>query len=70
MLKFILLVIVFFLATRMIVRVVKSGLNFLNAGSSKRSGSSPASFSSGQHVEEADYEVIESHLNDKERNVG
>ncbi|NMW21271.1 MAG: hypothetical protein HKK67_06495 [Chlorobiaceae bacterium] len=70
MVRFILLVIVFFLVMRVIMRVLKFGLRFFITGNAKHSGSSPASFSSRQGVEEADYEVIESHLNDKELHVG
>lgn len=67
MLKFILVVIVLFLAVRLVVRLVRSGLFMSRKGGSfTRSGRSPDSFSSGEHIDEIEYEVIESHLNNKE----
>ncbi len=67
MLKFIFFVIVFFLVMRVVVRVLGGGLRFFIMGNRKRSEGSAASFSSGKRVEEADYEVIESNLNNNER---
>jgi hypothetical protein len=67
MLKFILLVIVFFLAARMALRLLKNVLFSLNKGSSNQAGYSRSPFSSGQQIEETEYEVIESHLHDKDR---
>jgi hypothetical protein len=73
MLKFILLVIVFSLVMRLVIRLVARLLRgkFFSFYKSRvgRTGNSPASFSSGEQLEEVDFEVIESHLNDKERDV-
>ena len=66
MLRFILLVIIFFFMARMVIRLVKGGLRFFYTDNTRRAGSAPSSFSSGKHIEEADYEVIESNLNDKD----
>ena len=72
MLRFILLVIIFFFMARMVIRLVKGGLRFFYTDNTRR-GSAPSSFSSGKHIEEADYEVIDSNLksnlNNNERNV-
>ena len=70
MLKFILFVIVFFLAIRMIMRVLKIGVHFFSGESPRRSEEASGSFSTGKQIEEADYEVIESHLKDKDGQVG
>ncbi|GEM_PF-267954 len=70
MLKFILLVIVFSLVMRLVMRLLLRLLRgevFSFYKNFDRTGNSPASFSSGEQLEEADFEVIESHLNDKER---
>ena len=56
MLKFILFLVVLFLAMRLAVRLVFS---FLRGGTSSVPRSS-------REIDEADYEVIESHLKDKE----
>ena len=72
MLKFILLVIVFSLVMRLVMRLLLRLLRgevFSFYKKFDRTGNSPASFSSGEQLEEADFEVIESHLNDKERDV-
>ena len=72
MLKFLLLVIVFSLVMRLVMRLVARllrGKVFSFYKTFDRTGNSPASFSSGEQLEEADFEVIESHLNDKERDV-
>jgi hypothetical protein len=69
MLKFILLLIVLFLVMRTVVRVLRSGLFFIGKGSSGHGENASASFSSEQHVEEADYEVIASRLNNKEQDA-
>ena len=66
MLKFIFFVIVFFLVIRVVVRVLRFGFRFFLEGNRQRSQGSPGSFSSGMSIEEADYEVIESNLNDKD----
>lgn len=60
MLKFILLVIFFFLVIRTVVRLVRRGLFFF------RSAGEPVRQESSRQIEESDYEVIESRLNDKE----
>ena len=70
MLKFILFVLVFFLAIRMIMRVLKIGVHFFSGESPRRSERASGSFSTGKQIVEADYEVIESHLKDKERQGG
>lgn len=70
MVKFILFVLVCFFVLRMILGVLKIGVRFFSTDSSRRSENSPASFSSRKQIEEADYEVIESHLNDKESHGG
>ena len=67
MLKFILLLIVAFLVIRLVVRMLQGVFFSSGKEDSRRSGIPPSSFSSGQLIEEADYEVIESHLIDKER---
>jgi hypothetical protein len=69
MLKFILLVIVLFLAMRVVVRILKGGLFFSNKGVSSHNESASTPFSSKPHIEEADYEVIGSRLNNKEQDV-
>ncbi len=72
MLKFILLVIVFSLVMRLVMRLVARLLRGEVFSFYKRRfgrTGSPASFSSGEQLEEADFEVIESHLNDKESDV-
>ena len=67
MLKFILFLIVLFLAIRLAVRLVLGFLRgtafFLNRGDFDPTGASSAQRSSGE-IHEADYEVIESHLKD------
>ncbi len=69
MLKFILLFIFFFLVIRTVVRVLRRGLFVLRRGGPGPAGRSGESFSSGGNVEEADYEVLESHINDKKQEV-
>jgi hypothetical protein len=69
MLKFILLVIVFFLVIRTLVRMLRGGLFFIRKSGSGHGENTPTSFSSGRHIEEADYEVLESHINDKEQDA-
>ncbi len=72
MLKFFLLLVIIFLAMRLGVRLVmslfRSGVFFLNGSRSDRKDSS-SSRRSSREVDEAEYEVIESHLQDKERGV-
>ena len=65
MLKFILLFLLFFLVVRTVVRTVRGGLFFIRKVGPARSERSQGSSTSSQHVEEADYEVLESHINDK-----
>jgi hypothetical protein len=73
MLKFILFVIVFSLVMRLVmrfvVRLLRGKVFSFNKSGFDYTSNSPASFSSGEQLEEADFEVIESHLNDKERDV-
>lgn len=67
MLKFILLVIVFFMAIRLVMRIVRSGLFFMGRGGRfRRSERSSASVSSRRDIDEIEYEEIESHLHNKE----
>jgi len=72
MLKFILLVIIFSLVMRLVMRLLVRllrGKVFSFNKTFDRAGKSPASSFSGEQLDEADFEVIESHLNDKERDV-
>jgi len=69
MLKFILLFIFFFLVTRTVVRVLRRGLFVIKRGEASRVERSGESFSSGRNVEEADYEVLESQINNKKQEV-
>ena len=72
MLKFILLVIVFSLVMRLVMRLVARllrGKVFSFYKTFDRTGDPPTSFSSGERLEEADFEVIESHINNKESDV-
>ncbi len=70
MLKFFLLLLIIFLAMRLGVRLVMSlfrgGAFFINGSKVDRKNSS-SSRGSSREVDEAEYEVIESHLQDKER---
>lgn len=62
MLKFILLLVVFWLAVRIVWRLVRGALFY----SSERPERSRSSFAGQQQrVEEADYEVIETHIKDE-----
>ena len=72
MLKFILFALVLFLgirlAIRLVVRLLRGGIFLINRrGANNRDRSSDA-HSAGDHLDEADYEVIESHLNDNKDN--
>jgi hypothetical protein len=69
MLKFILLVLFLFLVMRMVVRMLKRGLFFFNKSASSPGENASASFSSERRIEEADYEVISSRLNNKEQDA-
>ena len=69
MVKFILLVVIFLFVTRMVLRVLRVGVRFFRADGSRRSEHASASRSPGRQIEEADYEVIDSHLNDNEGKV-
>ena len=69
MLKFILLFIFFFLVIRTVVRVLRRGLFVIRRGGGSRVERSGESFSSGRNVEEADYEVLESQINNKKQEV-
>jgi hypothetical protein len=68
MLKYLILFIFVFLVTRAVVRTLWKGFLFIRkvrASSSDKSSHPP--FSSGRQIEEADYEVIESRLQNKEQ---
>ncbi|NTW68362.1 MAG: hypothetical protein HGB23_00760 [Chlorobiaceae bacterium] len=67
MLKFILFVILFYLIVRMVWRLFRRGLFFHY--SSRNRENSPGVSASRKQIEESDYEVIESHLSDNERDV-
>ena len=67
MVKFILFVVISFLVMRMVLRVLRVGVRFFRAEGSGRSADASASRSAGRQIEEADYEVIDSHLNENER---
>ena len=70
MVKYILLFVVFFLVTRMVFRVLRVGVRFFKGVEGSRGSGNPSgSGSRGGRIEEADYEVIESHLNDNEGKV-
>lgn len=69
MLKFILLFIFFFLVTRTVVRVLRRGLFVFTRRGAGRGERPGESFSSGRNVEEADYEVLESQINNKKQEV-
>ncbi len=69
MLKFILLFIFFFLVIRTVVRLLRRGLFVFRRGGVGRSERSGESFSSGRNVEEAEYEVLESQINNKKQEV-
>jgi len=72
MLKFILFALVLFLgirlAIRLVVRLLRGGIFFINRRVFDNTGTSSVSRSAGDHLDEADYEVIESHLNDNKDN--
>jgi len=62
MLKFFLLLVVFWMAVRIVWRLVRGVLFF----SSERPQRSPSSFAGKQQrVEDAEYEVIETHIRDE-----
>ncbi len=68
MLKYIILFIFIFLVVRAVVRTVRKGLFFIRkVGGTVRGENAKASSSSGRQIEEADYEVIESRLQNKEQ---
>ncbi|MEI7824462.1 MAG: hypothetical protein WCI01_04120 [Chlorobiaceae bacterium] len=68
MMKYIILFIFFFLLVRAVVRTLRKGLFFIRkVGGPAHGVNAKASSSSGRHIEEADYEVIESRLQHKER---
>jgi hypothetical protein len=71
MLKYLILFIFVFLVTRAVVRMLWKGFLFIRkVRGSSSDQSSRAPFSSGGQIEEADYEVIESHLQNKEQEGG
>ena len=54
----------------MVFRVLRVGVRFFKGGEGPRGSGNPSgSGSRGRRIEEADYEVIESHLNDNEGKV-
>ncbi len=69
MLKFILLFIFIFLVVRTVVRTVRGGLFFIRKVGPARGEPPQDSSSSVRNVEEADYEVLESHINNKNQQV-
>ena len=72
MLKFILFALVLFfgvrLAIRLVVRLLRGGIFLINRRGFGDTGTSSVHRSPGDHLDEADYEVIESHLNDNKDN--
>ncbi len=74
MLKFILFIIVLFLvirlALRLLVRLVRGVLFFLSRGGFDSTGVASAPHSSKSSLDEAEYEVIESHLHDNKEIKG
>ena len=68
MLKFFLISLVLFLgirlAFRLVARLIRGGIFFMNRRGFDNPRSSSAPRSSPEHLDEADYEVIESHLKD------
>ena len=71
MLKYILLFIFFFLVIRTVVSTLRKGLFFIRkVGGTAHGVNAKASSSSGRQIEETDYEVIESRLQNKEQEGG
>ncbi|MEI7694470.1 MAG: hypothetical protein WCI64_02320 [Chlorobium sp.] len=74
MLKFILFFLVLFLvirlALRLLIRLVKGGIFFMSRGGFDASGASSAPHVSKSSLDEAEYEVIESHLRDNKEVKG
>ncbi len=68
MLKFILFLIVLFLVIRLVLRTFGLRVLFRHENLRDPSAHSSATFSSGRRVEETDYEIVDSHLNDPKRN--
>ena len=69
MLKFIFLFIIFFLVIRTVVRTLRRGVFFIRKGAPGQGEIPRSSIFSGQHVDESDYEVLESRLNNKKQDV-
>ncbi len=69
MLKFFLLLLLLFLVARTVLRMLVRGFFFLRKGTSRYGKIPRGSIFSRQHVEEADYEVLESRLNNKKQDV-
>ncbi len=67
--KFIFFFIFFFLVIRTVVRVLRRGFFVINRGGPNHGQPSGESFSSARNVEEADYEVLESQINNKKQEV-
>jgi len=71
MLKFILFIIILFLgirlAIRLVLRLLRGGIFLMNRRRYDQAGASSAQRSAGEPLDEADYEVIESHLNENKK---
>jgi len=66
MLKFILLVLLFFLAVRFVLKMFGRGLFIRTVGSRDNSAAGSSPFFIKRKVEEADYEVLDSQLKDND----
>ncbi len=69
MLKFFLLLLLIFLVIRTVLRMLVRGFFFIRNGAPRHGKIPRGSIFSRQHVEEADYEVLESRLNNKKQDV-
>ncbi len=67
MLKFIFLFVVAYLTLRLFFRLLRGVLSLFFRGNHDRRSSSPAAPSSERPLDETDYEVLESRIQDKER---
>ncbi|NTV98152.1 MAG: hypothetical protein HGA70_03205 [Chlorobiaceae bacterium] len=70
MLKFILILVVLFLALRLVLRVLGIRVFFSRGLSSRGSFRKDTPSASGKKVEEADYEVLDSRLSGSNRDDG
>ena len=64
---FLFFLVVSFVVIRTLVRALRRAFFFIKKGGSGHSEASAASFSSESRIEEADYEVIASRLNNKDQ---